>query len=209
MSLITPEERVLQFLRSTPEKLPAKVIARSTGLERETVNRALYGKLTKENQVVCDKTQCPPLWSALTKKEEIPDANEDVKETQNVVFVDLGNVHDVLQKLEHYANENTCRVDAFADCVFNGFGINPPPKNKNIRVIQTKDEHKNAADMEMIWTAAELVIGEKTGTKDKFRFIIFTRDNGFRSLKTILERYPTVKEVLFVQTWQQAQEFIE
>lgn len=206
----THPENIVKFLLSNPEGCSAKMIARALKLERKHVNHLLYGKLLKENKVTCDNSSSPPIWKIVRSDENSNDSEDEknVEEIRNIVFVDLGNIHNILQKLENYADDKECSVYAFADCAFNGFGINPPPKNKNIHVFQTKDEHKNAADVEMIWTAAELVVPLHYETSE-YRFIIFTRDNGFRSLKTILERYSSVKEVIFAQTWEHAREFIE
>jgi hypothetical protein len=207
MSSSNPESRILQFLKDNAGEFPAKLIARSLNLERTIVNRILYEKLLKADKVLCNKAT-PPLWS-YAKSDEDSEAEAEEVDVQNIVFVDLGNVHDILQKLESYAGHD-CKVYAFADCAFNGYGVNPIPKNKDIEVFQTKDDHKNAADVEMIWKAAEIVMNmDEERFETGIRFIIFTRDNGFRSLKTILERYKAVREVLFVQTWQQAREFIE
>lgn len=207
MSSSNPESRILEFLKANEGEFPAKLIARSLNLERTIVNRILYEKLLKADKVLCNKAT-PPLWS-YHKSDEDSEAEVEEVETRNIAFVDLGNVHDVLQKLESYASDD-CKVYAFADCAFNGYGVNPIPKNKNIEVFQTKDDHKNAADIEMIWKAAEIVMNlDEASMASGIRFIIFTRDNGFRSLKSILERYSVVREVLFVQTWQQAREFIE
>jgi len=208
MSSLTFPEQIVQFLRSNSGQFAAKTIARATNLERRKVNQMLYGILLRDGKVICDASSHPPLWSYPVKNtQDMDETDEDEKHVKTVVFVDLGNIHDVLQHLENYADE--CNVYAFADRAFNGFGVNPSPKNKNIRVCQTKDEHKNAADVEMIWTAAEIVMNTDPKAAYKVRFIIFTKDNGFRSLKTILERYDVVEDVIFAQTWQEAREFIE
>lgn len=207
MSSSNSENRVLEFLKSNKGEFPAKVISRSLNMERSVVNRILYDKLLKGGTVACNKAT-PPLWSYSEIIDESEVEIEVENEAKNVIFVDLGNVHDVLQKLESYANN--CDVYAFADQAFNGYGVNPEPKNPKINVFQSTDEHKNAADIEMVWKAAEIVMNlSEDDVEQGVRFIIFTRDNGFRSLKGILERYSGVKEVLFVQTWQQAREFIE
>lgn len=199
------EESVLNFLKSTTQQMPAKTIASFLKLERSAVNRVLYGLLLTGN--VMQQKGTPPLWSYKNAnfKEE-----KSSSEPKNVIFIDLGNIHDILPKVEPYADD--CLIYAFADRGFNGYGVNPPPKNPAIHVLHEKDDHKNAADITMIWTAAELVMNSRNRnlqSKSQIRFIIFTKDQGFRSLKTILERYPIVKEVLFVQHWEKAREFIE
>jgi Adenosine deaminase z-alpha domain len=205
------ENKILALLEESKTELPAKVIASSLKVERSLVNRTLYEKLLKMGKVI-QKEGTPPLWSCKqTVEEKI--AESDNVSPKNVVFIDLGNVHDILPKMEAYADD--CAVYAFADRAFNGYGINPPPKNQNITVLKAKDEHKNSADITMIWKAAELVLlhGRKNSplarVKSGLRFIIFTRDQGFRTLKAILEGYSVVSQVLFVQQWEEAREFIE
>jgi hypothetical protein len=216
MALSTLEKRVLEFLETNKGKdFPAKVISKTLKIEKGTVNSILYGKLTKTGNVTHDN-QTPPLWKFLEEEpekepEEDPDTeDEDDPEPINMIFVDLGNIHDILQKLENYAGNDDCEVYAFADPGFNGYGINPAPKNAEIHVYKTNDEHKNAADIEMVWKAAEIVMSrDENEIRRGIRFIIFTKDKGFCSLKAILKRYAGVKEVLFVQTWEEAREFIE
>jgi hypothetical protein len=205
------EHNILALLEESKTELPAKVIASSLKVERSLINRTLYEKLLKDGKVT-QREGTPPLWGyKLTAEEKM--AESDNTSPKNVVFIDLGNVHDILPKMEAYADD--CAVYAFADRAFNGYGINPPPKSHKIAVLKAKDDHKNSADIMMIWKAAELVLlhGRKNcplpNIKSQLRFIIFTRDQGFRTLKSVLEGHSIVSQVLFVQQWEEAREFIE
>jgi hypothetical protein len=120
--------------------------------------------------------------------------------------MDLGNVHDVLQRLECHATEWSVRVFAFADLAFNGFGVNPPPSNKFVTVSRTKDAHKNAADIDLIWKCAELVLMNPDIT---FNFFIVTKDLQFQSLKAVLQKYPNVRAVEFFQSWEGLRPHVE
>ena len=50
-----------------------------------------------------------------------------------VVVVDLGNVHDCLQKLAPLAEAGEVQVRAYADLQYNGYGVNPPPLRTKTR----------------------------------------------------------------------------
>ena len=197
---------VLSHLRSQDPGRSARQIASNLKMERSLVNRALYEDLLPKGLVIMIKGT-PPLWSnAHIPKPALPEPVEDSKEPINIIFVDLGNIHDILPLLEPYADDRTNIVYAFADRAFSGYGIRPPPTNRHIQVLHATDDHKNAADTEMIWKAAEVVLGS---LNTRYRFLIFTRDQGFRGLSTILKRYPVVEELHFVQRWEQVRDWIE
>lgn len=105
-----------------------------------------------------------------------------------LVMVDLGNVHDVLHKMDSYIENHLVQkpVLGFADKQFNGFGVNPVPANDNCVVWQATDTHKNSADVKIVWTVTSLV-NKMIETENYYNIIIATKDQGFMSLKTLTE----------------------
>jgi len=156
------------------------------------VNRCLYS--LKEEGVAIMLEGTPPLWRL---KEQPIDETKEIPPLP-VVIVDLGNVHDVLQKLEPYSKQGLAYVYAFADLAFNGFGINPKP-DESITVFQAKTADRNAADLHMIHEIIKICITNKYPGSTIF---IVTRDQGFRTLSTIAEQYGY--KIIFVTGWEGA-----
>lgn len=99
-----------------------------------------------------------------------------------LVVVDLGNVHDCLQKLVPLAESGCVDVWAYADLHYNGFGVQPPLASGAVRVMQARVTHKNAADTKLVWDLARLCCED---TAVKRTVFIVTKDNGFRHLQEL------------------------
>ena len=116
-----------------------------------------------------------------------------------VILVDLGNVHDCLQKLENYADNRCCDVFAYADQMSNCYGIKPPVKSKYITVKVASDRHKNSADIEMIWDCATL-------SNQYQNVVIVTKDLGFQTLVTKLKQQS--RNVMFFHNYNDLEEYL-
>lgn len=111
-----------------------------------------------------------------------------------LVIVDLGNVHDCLQRLAPLAEAECVEVWAYADLHYNGFGIQPPLRSKGVRVEQARVTHKNAADTKLIWDLALFCKSSAPRT-----IFIATKDNGFRHLQELAEQLG--HRVVFCENW--------
>jgi hypothetical protein len=111
------------------------------------------------------------------------------------VFVDLGNVHDCLQRLLPLAEAGELQVQAFADLAFNGFGVNPPLCASGCKVVRATSPDKNAADVQLVWNAALLC----AAATSPLRLFVVTRDHGFRHLQTLAEA--AGHHLRFAQDW--------
>lgn len=203
--LSTTEKQILSCIKNKGSCI-ARQIAAELKLERSVVNNTLYEHLLPR-KLVSKIDGTPPVWKSLDNEPESKSENNYI----NIIFVDLGNIHDILPQLDPYADSDNNLVFAFADLNYNGYGIRPLPSNPSITVYHSQDAHKNAADIKMVWTAAEIVINfdSQQLNNRKLRFFIFTKDNGFRTLKSILQLYSCVDSVEFVQRWDQIRSFIE
>tara|TARA_Y100000389_G_C17297868_1_gene431396 strand:- start:99 stop:590 length:492 start_codon:yes stop_codon:yes gene_type:complete len=74
---------------------------------------------------------------------------ESVQAQMAVVFVDLGNIHDLLQPLDEL--QGGFKVYAFPDKKFNGYGVSPSPKSENIHVVEAGN-HKKSNAIRLIYT---------------------------------------------------------
>jgi len=126
------------------------------------------------------------LWRS---RRPLPD-NQDV-----VVIVDLGNVHDCLQKLGPLAEAGKLKVRAYADLQYNGFGITPPFEAPGCVVFKAASPHKNAADTQMIWDVSRLCSLSPT----HMHLLVVTKDNGFRHLRELAEE--SGHSLSFAQDW--------
>jgi len=100
-----------------------------------------------------------------------------------VVLVDLGNVHDCLQKMLPLASAGELRLLAYADLQYNGFGVNPPLAARGCTVFRAESPQKNAADTQLVWDCAQLC----SRAQRPLRLLVATKDNGFRHLKALAE----------------------
>ena len=188
------EQRIAERLSETPTT--ARVLARSLGTQKKVINRILY-KLEREERAQKDDS-IPPAWTTLGGQPRPQTTQPNIP----LILVDLGNVHDVLQKLERLARQGDVKVWAFADLAFNGFGVNPAP-HPSITVEQAKRPHRNAADIRLIWRVAQLVLTSTTPQT----FYVVTKDQGFRTLEDMAGA--AGHKLSFAKDWEQLWEFIK
>lgn len=190
----------------TNKSKSAKEIAKELKKPKKFINSMLY---SMEKQNLVSKTDgTPPQWKILNPVSLQKECeNFDFKEDIPIVMIDLGNVHDVLQQVEPYAKEKLAKVYAFADLQYNGYGIKPPC-NLSVELYHSKTPDKNAADIEMVWKCADIIFNLEPNQKfKKLQFCIVTKDNGFRTLKTIIERHG--HEAIFMRTWEELRVYVE
>ena len=112
-----------------------------------------------------------------------------------VVVVDLGNVHDCLQKLAPLAEAGEVQVRAYADLQYNGYGVNPPFDSPGCVVFRAATPHKNAADTQIIWDISRLC----SLALKPLHLLVVTKDNGFRHLRELAEE--SGLSLAFAQDW--------
>lgn len=179
---------------------------------RSDVNRVLYKESTE--LFYSDQKQQPPIWKHAIKAPPVvqqPTTPAEAKEDDPVsptggttILVDLGNVHDCLQQLAAYTSP-TVAVRAYADVGFNGYGINPrPPALANITVVQASSNHKNAADIDLVF---DLALMAHQYHKQPHHFIVVTKDKGFLSVETKLKELG--HQVSFVTCWPELRILVE
>jgi hypothetical protein len=171
----TPNGTALSILRGvhTLNTNPHLVIVRAD------VNRVLY------HNAAFESSPGPSGSARLWKLRSIP-VPEPIEDTEFIlVVVDLGNVHDALQPLHVMVEDGQVdEVWAFADKAFNGVGINPPPQLPEIKVFVAPDRHRNSADTLLIWKLKEFV---DLPTSKGAKIIVITKDQGFLTLKTLID----------------------
>ena len=128
------------------------------------------------------------------KRTQAPAAREPSAQ-RPLVIVDLGNVHDCLQKLVPLAEAGCMDVWAYADLHYNGFGVQPPLTSSAVRVEQARVTHKNAADTKLIWDVA-LACTQAAPQKTIF---VVTKDNGFRHLQELAAEHG--HRIVFCESW--------
>lgn len=217
------ENKILQQLAKNPYGCSATFLCQKLKEKKSNINRILYTQLLKKNMVFMDKKEdsSKPIWK-LTDITLQPPRSETIPTTKTktsvaitatatststakqwILLIDLGNVHDVLSKAEIYADQ--IWIYAFADCNFNGYGINPEPKkHPHIKIFQMKTRDRNSADTQIIWEVARLVLGTLTSS---FHFLVATKDQGFLALKHLVEEQG--HQLTFVRGWKEVQHFLD
>jgi hypothetical protein len=185
----------------TPDKsLTSTQIASVTNYSKREINVALT-QLQQSGRVRTVINSFPTEWMLYNPQAQVAVAEVESKQIP-IVMVDLGNVHDTLDKLCRYADQGIVKVYAFADMAFNGYGINPRPPT-SIEVFQSDSPDKNAADIEMIAKCVELSLN----SPDPLDFYIVTKDQGFRRLSNVVKRQG--HSMTFVTNWEGLRMFIE
>jgi len=200
--------RVFILLSESANPLTAHSIAVGLGLARSDVNHILYRVLQAQKKVESIPGSQPPLWQICKVESKVDDRGsnskaktEEKKETW--VFIDLGNVHDCLENMVFYAqNDASVKVHAYADVSFKGYGINPVPPAPVV-VHRATSKAKNAADVDMIWDMSR--ISATQGCRKLF--IIATNDHGFASLAEKLKQ--DGHEAVFVTKWDELRIYVE
>lgn len=206
-------ENIYSILKDVyPTGLQAKTIVKElekqffTAVTRTDVNRILYKETT--DLFRSDQLVSPPCWYANRFSRPEPPSEESKNGSAvptawmpMIIMVDLGNVHDCLENLVPYAS-NTAQVRAYADVGFNGYGINPCPPC-NIKVVKATSNHKNAADIDLIFDLALMAHQHKT----PHHFVIATKDKGFLSVESKLQQLG--HQVSFVTGWSELRLLVE
>eukprot|EP00039_Didymoeca_costata_P021200 m.343747 g.343747 ORF g.343747 m.343747 type:complete len:217 (+) comp23241_c0_seq1:311-961(+) len=200
------EAKLKEQLLGAPKGLSALDLARALNVDKKEINRYLYGMERKN--LVSKTNGTPPIWSAINRSQVSRDTTNAPKPAgkrpkqqgskrpkqrtkEFLVYVDLGNVHDILQPLEQYADQ--VEVLGFADNAFNGYGVNP---KSLFHVHQSSTGHKNEADTTLIWKLAQ-----RCSIEGPLLVVICTRDNGFRNLKELVEASGPGRVCHFVTNW--------
>ena len=92
------------------------------------------------------------------------------------LLIDLGNIHNALQYIDSFDEFDEFDIIAFADYMFNGYGINPPSIKSAVVVA---DRSKNAADVSIIWHVSRIC------QTNENEIHIITKDKGFQSLSRL------------------------
>ena len=190
-------------------------ISKSLKVDKRLVQKALYSHVNAEfidigKTLRSDQTCTPPEWylEANNKEDEkVSSVKKDEKEPVRFVMIDGGNVHDVLQHAEKYADGENTFVYFFADMQTNCYGCaSKPCKNAYVRRLQAKSAHTNAADVEIIWEVCRLSYNFRLEEK-KVEFYIVTKDQQFQHLKTKVEELGHT--LTFCNSWEELRIYIE
>jgi len=190
----------------------ARDIAKELNVNRQSVNSFLYNsfKSGKVPNLRKNDSDAPPTWwleVEESKKENKTQLTKETNMTQTIIMIDGGNIHDVLQHVEKYADNMSTFVYFFADMQTACYGTKTrPPTSKNVLVRQSKSPFKNAADVDLIWTTCDICAQVKR-TSIRCVFYVVTKDNQFQSLKDNVQE--AGHELVFCNSWEQLREYIE
>ena len=100
-----------------------------------------------------------------------------VTEYKNYALIDLGNIHNVLKEIDGVLPYT---IYAFADKCFNGYGVNPKASTA-VTLIRAHENTKNAADIHIIWTVAQICFSNT----EPCNIHVITKDKGFLELQEL------------------------
>ena len=109
----------------------------------------------------------------------IKQQNEELKTKKKVLFVDLGNIHDLLQIIDqNYKKFEDFEVIGICDLHYNGYGINYP--SICCKIIKAGGS-KNAADVLIVWRISRMCL------QSTYAFYIVTKDKGFTEVVNLCQ----------------------
>lgn len=204
ISLVTPDRRSDAFTDLVASLLTDEWQSRAQlcpDKPKKEVNAVLY-KLVSDARAERMEGS-PPTWRAVPARFS-PRAPQTrgTNEERLIVLVDLGNVHDSLDKLIPYAEAGQLEVVAYADLAYDGYGVRPPLQKQNVEVRRADTPDKNAADVDLIWDVA---MHSQSGPL--LHFIVCTKDQGFRRLERKVSE--AGHRMTFVTRWEELRIFIE
>jgi len=112
---------------------------------------------------------------------QLSPVSHSIEGRKTYCFIDLGNIHNVLKDIDGRVGDDVV-VYAFADKHFNGYGVNPPCSPNTI-LIQSNDEAKNSADVNLMWHVSWVCFNNKTPVS----IHVVTKDKGFLSLEDLVK----------------------
>lgn len=204
-------EAVYKELSKQTQPVTAATLWKTASLKaytRKEINHALYQDL---RELVC-RTEGPepaPLWSIRicdkmsVEKEEIDESGC----TYMIVAIDLGNVHDCLEKCVKYkAHEMIHQVIAVADNGFEGYGVKPRVEGKGIEVHHIQQPGKGNTEVALIWRILEECV-ENDPEHRRIHFLLATHSEGLKYLSHLVSKYGHVLH--FVKNANQLAEYVE
>ena len=84
---------------------------------------------------------------------------------------------------------------------YSGFGSKNDIHNSKIEMFRASDTNKNSADTMIIWQLSRIA-------KDYDHIYICTKDNGFRTVKILIEK-DSETDVTFISGWEELRNEIE
>lgn len=179
-------ERLVEYLQNNPLGVPTTKATRECSLTRSKLIA-----LINENPHISYNDDIIKYTSTNKKPESNPTL---------LILIDLGNVHNCLKNILPYVESRCCDVRCYADQMSNCFGISPKVDNPHVKVTVASDNHKNAADTEMIWDCATL-------PSIYTDICLVTKDLGFQTLVTKLRQ--TDRKVTLVHNWENLHDFLQ
>jgi uncharacterized LabA/DUF88 family protein len=177
-------DRIINSIKSHPEGMTTSELAISSSTSRSKVTDFLHNR----SDFVFEGDKW--FYNSVGNTEEQPDL---------IILIDLGNIHDCLQKVLPFVESRLCDVRAYADKMSNCYGISPKIDNEHVKVKVASDNHRNAADIEMVWDCATL-------PREYNTVCIVTRDLGFQTLVTKLRQ--DGRKVDIVHGWEEVREIL-
>lgn len=175
----------------------------ATQIPKSIIN-FLLDQLLKQG-IVSKETTIPPVWQLnknfnCSKFEALEGSIPDPELT--VVFVDLGNVHDVLQKLIPYIGQHL-RVFGICDFHYNGIIPKTTLPFTQFAIHRAQEKCKNAADVLLIWKLHDFV---NAHLDKRIQFLIVTKDDGFKYVSHLMQKNHSC---IFVKDWDTLKYYIE
>jgi hypothetical protein len=172
-------DRIIDYVKGKPDGVEKKELANHCNILPSKLDKYLTGH---------------PDFTLIDNRWIYTNASYSEDQPHVMVIIDLGNVHDCLQKIVPYVESRSCDVRAYADKMSNCYGIKPRINNKHIDIRIASDSHRNAADIEMVWDCATL--------SPTYSYVcLVTKDLGFQTLVTKLRQ--DGRKVDLVHSWEE------
>jgi hypothetical protein len=197
---------ILSLLSDPSVQKVSLELARELATSKLVVNQRLYA-LESRGFLMRDGST-PPRWRRRPEERSAVQSThrEIAQSTSLVVVLDLGNVHDCLERLLPYSRAGLLTVHAFADLGSRCFGIVPSVAHEpGCTVYQATTPNRNEADVNLIWKIAEWCCSVSRDTP--LNIIVVTKDQGFRGIEELAAK--AGHKLVFCDGWDTLRAFVE
>lgn len=198
----TQKEDILSVIPSNG--ISAIELSKKTGYDRKVINNLLYTLSGIKVYRIAGENSLKPIWKLMQTviEDKLSTGNVQIVSDNKIndqgvdnniptlILIDLGNVHDCLQKLEAYDKI----VIGYCNTTYNGYGVSEPCENENISIKKFDTKDTNAVTSEIFYSVSIAL-----ASKIKSKIIVVSNGKIFSYLPTLAKNHG--KDLELARDW--------